>query len=86
MKAGGGVVLEVSPPYYKIGGLTHILTDTKHASDKQIGYRAMANKGVPVLKYHYLSELLTTNTAPHLAQFLVEEFKPFWDSRKRNQQ
>ena len=84
VKAGGGEVLEVSPPYYNVSGMTHILSDAKHASDKQIGYQAMANKGVPVLKPIYLSEFLTANNVPDLDQFLIEEFKPFWESRKRN--
>ena len=44
----------------------------------------MANKGVPVLKPIYLSEFLTSDTAPDLEQFIIEEFKPFWESRKRN--
>ena len=83
VKAGGGEVMEVSPPYTNITGMTHVLSDPKYASDKQIGYQAMANKGVPVLKPVYLSEFLTAaDTA--LDQFLIEDFKPFWESRKRN--
>ena len=84
VKAGGGEVMEVSPPYTNITGMTHVLSDPKSASDKQIGYQAMANKGVPVLKPIYLSEFLTSDTNPDLDQFLIEEFKPFWESRKRN--
>ena len=84
VKAGGGEVMEVSPPYTNITGMTHVLSDPKYASDKQIGYQAMANKGVPVLKPIYLSEFLTSNSAPNLEQFMIEEFKPFWESRKRN--
>ena len=76
--------MEVSPPYTNITGMTHVLSDPKYASDKQIGYQAMANKGVPVLKPIYLSEFLTSDTNPDLDQFLIEEFKPFWESRKRN--
>ena len=75
--------MEVSPPYSNISGMTHILSDAKYASDKQIGYQAMANKGVPVLKPVYLSEFLTA-THTVLDQFLIEDFKPFWESRKRN--
>ena len=84
VKAGGGEVMEVSPPYCNLSGMTHILSDAKHASDKQIGYQDMANKGVPVLEPLYLSEFLTADTRPELDRFLIEEFKPFWESRKRN--
>ena len=84
VKAGGGEVMEVSPPYSNISGMTHILSDAKYASDKQIGYQAMANKGVPVLKPVYLSEFLTSVSAPELEQFMIEEFKTHWEGRKRN--
>ena len=85
IKAGGGEVMEVSPPYSNISGLTHFLTDLNNATNKQIGFQNMANQGVPVLHSVYLTKFLgAPDTAPDLENYLVEEFKPFWESRKRN--
>jgi len=73
-----------SPPYTNTTEVTHLLTDVKYATNKKIDYQALASKGVPVLKPVYLSEFLTSDTAPDLDQFMLEEFKPLWESRKRN--
>ena len=82
--AGGGEVLTSSPPYTNTPGITHLLTDTKYTSNKQIDYQALATRGVPVLKPVYLSEFLSSDSAPDLDKFMIEEFKAFWESRKRN--
>ena len=82
VEAGGGEELEVSPPYSNISRLTHILSDTKHASDKEIGYQAMANQGVPVVKPSFLIESITSETVPDIVKFLIQEFKPLWQSTK----
>ena len=64
--------------------MTHLLTEAKYASSKAIDYPALASKGVPVLKPVYLSEFLTSVSAPDLEQFMIEEFKTHWEGRKRN--
>ena len=84
IQAGGGEVLDCHPPYTSATGATHLLTDTKYASSKQIDYQAMASRGVPVLKPIYLNEFLTSASVPDLDQFMIEEFKAHWESRKRN--
>ena len=84
IQAGGGEVVQSKSPYTNASRMTHLLTDNKYASSKQIDYQALASKGVAVLKPVYLSEFLTSNSAPNLEQFMIEEFKPFWESRKRN--
>ena len=74
-------MLTSSPPYTNTPGITHLLTDTKFATNQQIDYPAMAKKGVPVLKPVYLSELLTSDSGPDLDQLMIEEFKTHWRSR-----
>ena len=54
------------------------------SSLQAIDYPALASKGVPVLKPVYLSEFLTSVSAPDLEQFMIEEFKTHWEGRKRN--
>ena len=54
------------------------------SSLQAIDYPALASKGVPVLKPVYLSEFLTSVSAPELEQFMIEEFKTHWEGRKRN--
>ena len=83
IQAGGGELLPFKPPYTTASGMTHLITETKYASSKEINYQAMANKGVAVLKTVYLSELLTSSSAPNLEEFMIEEFKTFWESRRR---
>ena len=82
--AGKGEVVTCPSPYTTATGVTHLLTDTKFASNKQIDYEALARMGVPVLKPVYLSEFLTSVSAPDLEQFMIEEFKTHWEGRKRN--
>ena len=77
-------MLTSSPPYNNTLGMTHLLTDSKYATNKQIDYQALATRGVPVLKPVYLSEFLTSDSAPDLDKFMIEEFKAFWETRKRN--
>ena len=54
------------------------------SSLQAIDYPALASKRVPVLKPVYLSEFLTSVSAPELEQFMIEEFKTHWEGRKRN--
>ena len=81
IEAGKGEVVTCPSPYTTATGVTHLLTDTKFASNKQIDYEALARMGVPVLKPVYLSEFLISDSGLELDQLMIEEFKAYWRSR-----
>ena len=80
-QAGKGEVVTCPSPYTTATGVTHLLTDTKFASNKQIDYEALARMGVPVLKLVYLSEFLISDSGLELDKLMIEEFKAYWRSR-----
>ena len=46
-------------------------------------FAGLAAKGVPVLKPIYLNEFLVSEAPPALEAHMVEEFREYWERRKR---
>jgi topoisomerase (DNA) II binding protein 1 len=84
VRAGGGEVLPAKTPYSNTPGATHLLTETKYIGEGQVDFAGLATRGVPVMKPIYLNDFLTTDPPPSVEQFLLDEFKPHWDSKKRS--
>ena len=83
--AGGGEVLDVKPPYSSNTGATHLLTEQKYAIKDQVDYSSLASNGVPVLKPIYLNDFISSlDKPPSLDDFLIDDFKPHWESKKRS--
>eukprot|EP00092_Neocalanus_flemingeri_P010154 GFUD01010944.1.p1 GENE.GFUD01010944.1~~GFUD01010944.1.p1 ORF type:complete len:1552 (+),score=561.52 GFUD01010944.1:76-4731(+) len=84
VKSGGGEVLVAKTPYSNTPGASHLLTETRYIGEGQIDFAGLANRGVPVMKPIYLNDFLTSDQPPALEQYLLDEFKTHWDSKKRN--
>lgn len=84
VRAGGGEVLAAKTPYSNTPGATHLLTETKYIGEGQVDFAGLATRGVPVMKPIYLNDFLTTEPPPSVEQFLLDEFKSHWDSKKRS--
>jgi len=82
IQAGGGELLNVQSPFTACQGATHLLSEPKLAVG--MDFNSLALKGVPVLKPIYVNDFLTSDNPPSLDDFLIEDFKPFWEKRKRN--
>ena len=84
IKAGGGEVLSVKPPYTNTGA-THLLTESRYAAGNQVDFAALAAQGIPVLKPLFLNDFLTSlDKPPALDEFLIDDYKVHWDSKKRS--
>ena len=84
IRAGGGDVLTVKAPYSGNHGATHLLTEARYLDGNQVDFVSLANIGVPVLQPIYLNDFLTSEKPPELDKFLLENYKPHWESKKRN--
>jgi len=84
VKAGGGEVLSAKTPYSNTPGATHLLTEKRYIGEGQVDFAGLASRGVPVMKPIYLNDFLTTDPPPSVEQFLLEEFRSHWDSKKRS--
>jgi len=82
--AGGGKVLEARSPYSNVEGVTHLLTETRYLGKDKVDYAGLAVRGVPVLKPLYLNDFLVSSTPPSLDTFMLEEYKDFWEKKKRS--
>ena len=82
IQAGGGELLNVQSPFTACQGATHLLSEPKLAVG--MDFNSLALKGVPVLKPIYVNDFLTSDNPPSLDDFLIEDFKPFREKRKRN--
>ena len=71
-------------PYSGDTGATHLLTEAKYVVGNQVDFTSLANQGIPVLKPIYLNDFLISDEPPALEKFLLDVFKPHWDSKKRN--
>ena len=84
INAGCGEVLTAKVPYSGDTGATHLLTESRYMSGNQLDLASLANSGVPVLKPIYLNDFLTSDSAPDLETFIVDDFKPHWETKKRS--
>ena len=84
IKAGGGEILSLKSPYTNCQDATHLLTEMKYCVGGQVDYAALANHGVPVLKPIYLNDFLISETTPSLDAFLLDDYKPHWENKKRS--
>lgn len=85
IKAGKGEILSVKAPYSGNTGATHLLTETKYMVGAQVDYVSLAKQGIPVLKPIYLNDFLISDQPPDLERFLLDVYKPHWESiKKRN--
>merc|ERR1711934_81972 len=51
----------------------------------QVDYVSLAKQGIPVLKPIYLNDFLISDKPPDLERFLLDVYKPHWESiKKRN--
>jgi len=82
IQAGGGELLNVQSPFTACQGATHLLSEPKLAAG--MDFNSLASKEVPVLKPIYVNDFLTSDKPPSLDDFLIEDFKPHWEKRKRN--
>ena len=72
-------------PYSGNTGATHLLTETKYMVGAQVDYVSLAKQGIPVLKPIYLNDFLISDKPPDLERFLLDVYKPHWESiKKRN--
>merc|ERR1719495_1281094 len=84
VKAGGGEVLSAKTPYSNTPGATHLLTEKRYIGEGQVDFAGLASRGVPVMKPIYLNDFLTTDPPPSVEQFLLDEFRSHWESKKRS--
>ncbi|KAF4532838.1 hypothetical protein B566_EDAN018016 [Ephemera danica] len=69
IQAGGGVVLDISPPYSDPEDATHFFSDLK-GDTSQIDIVALSRKNIPVLNFFYLNDFLMNNPSPTPQQWL----------------
>lgn len=74
IRAGGGQVLDVPPPYRDAGGATHCLAEISRVQ-LPIDLEALATNGVPVLPPIFLNNFLVANPPPNVADAVVPEYK-----------
>ena len=84
IRAGGGDVLTVKAPYSGNHGATHLLTEPRYLEGNQVDFVSLANIGVPVLQPLYLNAFLTSEKPPALEDWLLDNYKSLWESKKRN--
>ena len=70
-------------PYSANTGATHLLTETKYLVGGQVDYMGLANQGIPVLKPLYLNDFLISDRPLDLDRFLLDAYRPHWESLKK---
>ena len=88
IRAGGGDVLNLKVEgrlsYSGNHEATHLLTEPRYVDGNQVDFVSLANIGVPVLMPIYLNAFLTSDKPPALDEFLLPDYKPHWESKKRS--
>lgn len=78
----GKVLDEATPPYKDASGATHCLAECKRLPNQKLDYDALAKQRVAVVSPLYMNEYLITDPAPNVEDFLIEDYKPFWQKHK----
>jgi topoisomerase (DNA) II binding protein 1 len=80
LNLGKGKVLEnAKPPYSDAKGATHCLAEPKKLPKISMDFEAMAAQRVAVVGPLYINEFLVADPAPPVDDFILEEYKPFWN-------
>ena len=83
IQAGGGDVLKASSPYSNTPGATHMLTESKFLREGGVDFAGLAGRGVPVLGQIFISDFLLSSRPPALEQHLLQEFRPYWETKQK---
>jgi hypothetical protein len=65
-------------------GATHCIAELSKVPRAAIDFASLAEKNVAVVGPFYINDYLTSDPPPKVEPHLVDEFKPFWEKRKRN--
>ena len=84
LELGKGVVIKNAvPPYRETHGATHCIAEPSKLPRHSIDYATLAAKGVAVIGPFYINEYLIADPPPKVDAHIIEEFKTFWQNRKR---
>ena len=82
----GSVVVGVAPPYKETFGATHCLAELSKMPRAKIDFDSMAAKGIAVVNPVYINEFMISDPPPKVEPHLIDEYRPFWERRKRNKE
>lgn len=78
----GRVLDEAQPPYKESLGATHCLAELKRLPNTKLDYEALAKHRVAVVGPLYMNEFLITDPTPCVEDFIIEDYKSFWQKHK----
>ena len=81
LELGSGSVVKATPPYSNTEGATHCLAEPQRRPNVKMDYKALAKNGVPVVGLLYLNEYLVCDPPPKVNDYLIDDFRPFWQKR-----
>jgi len=85
IESGGGTVLDVKAPYSGPSTATHCFTEPKFLTTPgQVDLAGMAGRGIPVMQPIFLNDFLTKEEPVKVEDYLLEDFKAVWESKKRS--
>jgi hypothetical protein len=73
----------VTPPYRATKDATHIVAEVSKLPRATLDFAALAAANVAVVAPFYINEYMISDPPPKVDDFIIDEYKIFWEKRKR---